>query len=192
MTRQPYLQSSLFAFSGTAGMTWGTSLLAQAQSAPTASPLVSVNSVGMKFVRIPAGEFMMCNNETVASLQADFLQLEVKRLDELSDEMPLHRVKISRAFDLGQTEVTRAQFEQFLNLSGYVPESVRDKTGGYGYSVQHDRNRPEKADAFAGRDPAYSSKRWVLAHMAHLCALQLSQHQCARQPLHLAGHAPLA
>ena len=158
MTRQPYLQSSLFAFSVTLGMTWSTSLLAQAQSTPTASPLVSVNSVGMKFVRIPAGEFMMGSNETVASLQADFPQLEVKRLDELSDEMPLHRVKISRAFDLGQTEVTRAQFEQFLNLSGYVPESVRDKTGGYGYSVQHDRNRPEKADAFAGRDPAYSWK----------------------------------
>jgi sulfatase modifying factor 1 len=79
-------------------------------------------------------------------------------LDELSDEMPLHRVKISRAFDLGKTEVTRAQFEKFLSLSGYIPESIRDKTGGYGYSVSHDRHRPEKADAFAGRDPAYSWK----------------------------------
>jgi len=121
-------------------------------------PLVSENSLGMKFVRVPAGEFLMGSNETVGSMQTSFPQFELKRLDELSDEMPLHRVKISRAFDLGQTEITRAQFEQFLNLSGYVPESIQDQTGGYGYSPEHDRDRPEKADAFAGRDPVYSWK----------------------------------
>jgi len=122
------------------------------------APWVAENSLGMKFVRIPAGEFFMGSDETVASLQASFPQLELKRLDELSDEMPLHRVKISRAFDLGQTEVTKAQFEKFLNLSGYIPESIKDQTGGYGYSIEHDRTRVEKADAFAGRDPIYSWK----------------------------------
>ncbi len=136
----------------------GIASIAFAQQSATPLPAVSVNSLGMKFVRIPAGEFMMGSNETIAALQKDFPQLELKRLDELSDEMPLHRVKISRAFDLGQTEVTRAQFEIFLQLSGYVPESIRDKTGAYGYSISHDRNRPEKADAFAGRDPVYSWK----------------------------------
>ena len=122
------------------------------------APMVSENSLGIKFVRIPAGEFFMGSDETGASLQASFPQLELKRLDELSDEMPLHRVMISRAFDLGQTEVTKAQFEKFLNLSGYIPESIKDQTGGYGYSIEHDRTRPEKADAFAGRDPIYSWK----------------------------------
>ena len=140
------------------GLAGGVPLRVFAQATQSPVRLVSVNSLGMEFVRVPAGEFMMGSDETVASLQRDFPQLEVKRLDELSDEMPLHRVKISRAFDLGKTEVTRAQFEKFLSLSGYIPESIRDKTGGYGYSVSHDRHRPEKADAFAGRDPAYSWK----------------------------------
>ncbi len=129
---------------------------AWAQTRPQAVQVSAANSLGMKFVRIPAGEFFMGSDESVASLQKDFPQLEIKRLDELSDEMPLHRVQISRPFELGQTEVTRAQFEQFLKLSGYVPESIRDKTGGYGYSTQHDLTRPEKSDAFAGRDLAYS------------------------------------
>jgi sulfatase modifying factor 1 len=127
-----------------------------AQPSTQVTVAVSTNSLGMKFVRIPSGEFMMGSQESVASLQKDFPHLALKRLDELSDEMPMHRVKITRAFDLGQTEVTRAQFEAFLKLSAYVPESIRDQTGGYGYSVQHDRTRPEKADAFAGRDPVYS------------------------------------
>ena len=129
---------------------------AWAQTRTQAVQVSAANSLGMKFVKIPAGEFFMGSDESVASLQKDFPQLEIKRLDELSDEMPLHRVQISRPFELGQTEVTRAQFEQFLTLSGYVPESIRDKTGGYGYSPHHDRTRPEKSDAFAGRDPAYS------------------------------------
>ncbi len=93
----------------------GIASIAFAQQSATPLPAVSVNSLGMKFVRIPAGEFMMGSDETIAALQKDFPQLELKRLDELSDEMPLHRVKISRAFDLGQTEVTRAQFEIFCN-----------------------------------------------------------------------------
>lgn len=131
---------------------------AHATNSTNSTHNVSTNSLGMKFVRIPSGEFMMGSQESVASLQKDFPHLALKRLDELSDEMPLHRVKITRAFDLGQTEVTRAQFEAFLKLSAYVPESIRDQTGGYGYSTHHDRNRPERADAFAGRDPAYSWK----------------------------------
>lgn len=119
-------------------------------------PLVSTNSLGMNFVRIPAGEFMMGSGESPSELKRDFPQIEIKRLEELQDEQPLHRVKISKSFDLGQTEVTRKQFAAFLSLSGYVPESIKDRTGGYGYSAPHDRNRADKDDAFLGRDPAYS------------------------------------
>ena len=99
MTCKQNLQPSRIALQVVLGMTCGMSMLAQGQSLSAVPPVVSVNSLGMKFVRIPAGEFMMGSHETVASLQADFPQLELKRLDELSDEMPLHRVTISRAFD---------------------------------------------------------------------------------------------
>ncbi len=54
------------------------------------------NSLGMKFVRIEPGSFMMGSPEG-----GDF------------DERPVHRVAISRPFYLGACEVTNAQYERF-------------------------------------------------------------------------------
>ena len=54
------------------------------------------NSVGMTFVRIPAGSFMM------GSDNGD------------SDEKPVHRVKISRSFYIQTTEVTQAQWKAVM------------------------------------------------------------------------------
>ena len=66
-----------------AGTTW-------AKAAP------AVNSVGMKLVRIEPGSFTMGSGAG-----GDF------------DERPAHKVTISRAFLMGATEVTNAQYEQF-------------------------------------------------------------------------------
>ena len=129
--------------------------LATTAFAQPVAPLIE-NSLGMKLVLIPAGEFMMGNHETAQAMQKSYPQLDSKRLEELQDEKPLHKVRISRAFYMGQTEVTVGQFARFVEQSGYVPESVADGTGGYGYSAAYDRTRPEKADAFEGRDPRYS------------------------------------
>jgi formylglycine-generating enzyme required for sulfatase activity len=68
----------------------------------------------------------------------------------------VHQVQISRAFYLGKHEVTVGQFRQFLQLSGYQPESVADGTGGYGYNAQYDPATTARGDAFEGRDPRYS------------------------------------
>lgn len=138
---------------------FGCVMAVQAQpSAPSASGATpaSRNSLGMEFVRIPAGEFEMGNHESSADMLSDFAAMGAARVDDLGDEKPLHRVRITRAFELGKTEVTRAQFAAFVAASGYVPESIADGTGGYGYNAAYDRTRPEKADAFAGRDPQYS------------------------------------
>jgi formylglycine-generating enzyme required for sulfatase activity len=54
------------------------------------------NSIGMKFVRIEAGSFMMGNPEG-----GDF------------DERPVHRVNITKALYVAAAEVTNAQYEQF-------------------------------------------------------------------------------
>jgi len=53
------------------------------------------NSIGMKFVRIEPGAFLMGSDE------GDF------------DERPVHEVTISRPFYIGRTEVTVEQFQQF-------------------------------------------------------------------------------
>ncbi|NQT17360.1 MAG: formylglycine-generating enzyme family protein, partial [Planctomycetes bacterium] len=55
----------------------------------------TTNSVGMKLVLIPAGEFMM-------------------RSPAKSNEGPQHRVEITKPFYLGVTEVTQEQYEQVM------------------------------------------------------------------------------
>jgi formylglycine-generating enzyme required for sulfatase activity len=56
----------------------------------TASAVSTVsNSLGMSLVRIPAGEFMMGSDESIASLEKDFPLMERQRLEELFDEAPV-------------------------------------------------------------------------------------------------------
>ena len=132
-------------------------LLAACASWPAPpAPEVLENSLGMKFVRVPAGEFLMGSDETPQALARDYPQYELPRFIELADEAPVHRVRISRPFFLGQHEVTVGQFRQFLKASGHVPESVADGTGGYGYNPAYDPAASQRGDLFEGRDPKYS------------------------------------
>ena len=114
------------------------------------------NSLGMPLVHIPAGEFMMGSDEPVERMQQDYPELETRRFTDLTDEAPVHKVQISRGFFMGQHEVTVGEFARFVQASGYVPESIADGTGGYGFDESYDHSRAERADAFKGRDPAYS------------------------------------
>ena len=122
------------------------------------------DGLGVDFVRIPAGEFRMGSNESVAALALAFPNLpaekQAERLAELIDEAPVHRVRITRPFWLGRTEVTVGQFRRFLLASGHLPESVADGTGGYGFDARRagaPAGAPEaRGDAFAGRDPRWS------------------------------------
>jgi sulfatase modifying factor 1 len=120
------------------------------------APVAQRNSLGMSFVRIPAGSFAMGANETVESFARDFPGYEAGRLAGLADEGPVHTVLISRAFDLGQHEVTVGQFRAFLKASGHVPGSIADGTGGYGFNAAYDPATTVRRDAFQGRDPRYS------------------------------------
>lgn len=114
------------------------------------------NSLGMQFVLIPSGEFMMGSNEPVEVLARDFALLEQKRFEELVDEAPVHKVRIGKPFYLGQHEVTVAQFRRFIEASGYRPEAEADGTGGYGYNRDYDPEKSQHGDAFEGRNPVYS------------------------------------
>jgi len=73
------------------------------------------NSIGMKFVRIEPGSFMMGSAEG-----GDF------------DERPVHKVNITKPFFMAVTEVTNAQYEQF-DLSH---KSMRGK-----YNLSKDSNQ---------------------------------------------------
>jgi formylglycine-generating enzyme required for sulfatase activity len=76
---------------------------------PPPQPLFNTTSIGMKFVLIPSGEFHMGSTDG----------------DE--DERPVHRVRISQAFYLGQTPVTQAQWVAVMgtNPSRFTGDSQR-------------------------------------------------------------------
>jgi len=73
-------------------------------------PVETANSAGMKFVLIPAGEFLMGSS------------------DGDSNERPPHKVRITKPFYLGQYEVTVGQFRQFVSESGYADWNDRWET----------------------------------------------------------------
>lgn len=121
-----------------------------------APPAQVRNTLGMPFVLVPAGEFLMGSDESPEALAAAYPQYERRRFVELSDEAPVHKVRITRPFYLGQHEVTVGQFRRFLEESGYVPESEADGTGGYGYNPAYDPKTTKRGDTFEGRNRRYS------------------------------------
>jgi formylglycine-generating enzyme required for sulfatase activity len=67
------------------------------------------NSIGMEFVKIPAGEFLM------GCLPTD--------LDCIEDEVPRHKVRLTKAFELGKYEVTQAQWEAVMGKAANQSEN---------------------------------------------------------------------
>ncbi|MGJ7520273.1 formylglycine-generating enzyme family protein [Variovorax sp. LT1P1] len=126
-------------------------------SACTATPVAEHRGdvLGIEFVRIPAGEFLMGSDEDPGALAQAFPAYDPARFAQLGDEGPVHRVRITRAFWLGRHEVTVAQFRRFVEASGHVPESVADGTGGYGFNPAYDPATSARGDAFEGRNPTY-------------------------------------
>ncbi len=133
-----------------------TPLAGIALLAGCAAPPAAIDSLGISFVRVPMGEFLMGSDESVEALAAAYPGLERSRFEGLSDEAPVHRVRITRPFEMSQHEITVGQFRAFLQRSGHVPESIADGTGGYGYNPAYDPATSSRGDAFEGRLPRYS------------------------------------
>jgi formylglycine-generating enzyme required for sulfatase activity len=84
----------------------------------------------MKLVQIPAGEFVMGSPP----------QERGRRPDE-----PQRRVRLSHDFYIGQYEVTRGQFRQFVTATNYKTDAERGIRGGYGFDPQTKRlSGPDK------------------------------------------------
>ena len=69
------------------------------------------------------------------------------------DQYPQHRVRISRAFRLGACEVTRGQFAEFVQATGYKTEGERDGQGGYGLDEKTGKVKRDKT--FTWRNPGF-------------------------------------
>jgi formylglycine-generating enzyme len=96
------------------------------------------NSIGMRFVPVPAGEFMMGSTESMDDMLKAFPAYKVQSKTDFlfQDEHPRHRVRITRPFYLGQYAVTVGQFKRFARDAGYKTEAERNGEGGWGYNPE--------------------------------------------------------
>lgn len=77
----------------------------------------SKNTIEIDLVLIPPGEFMMGSpGEEIGRSPAE----------------TLHRVRLTRPYFLGATEVTNSQFDEFVRATKYKTEAELDKRGGHG------------------------------------------------------------
>lgn len=75
------------------------------------------NSIGMEFVYVPAGSFMMGSTAR---------EIDIELIDE--DEGPQHRVTIREGFYMGQYEVSIAEWSAVM---GDIPEGMKDLDGKF-------------------------------------------------------------
>jgi formylglycine-generating enzyme required for sulfatase activity len=80
-----------------------TSLSEESATQDTALEPSFTNSIGMEFVLIPAGTFMMGSPESDTEAR--------------NDEKPAHRITISQPFSLGKYPVTQAQWEAVMGTN---------------------------------------------------------------------------
>ncbi len=91
-------------------------------------PVKVTNSIGMKLVLIPAGEFMMGSpREEIDGLIREFSFLK----DILEAEQPQHRVRITKPYYLGMYEVTQAEYERVMGTN----PSAFSRSGSSGAKV---------------------------------------------------------
>lgn len=104
----------------------------------------TTNSLGMKLVLIPAGEFQMGAEEDRSETLKAFPYCDPAWLD---GEAPRHEVRITKPFYMGQHEVTLGQFLKFCESAKYLAEIERDGQPSYGLSkegqlVESHQHRP--------------------------------------------------
>src|ERR1700680_1911778 len=73
------------------------------------------NSIKMKLVLVPAGEFKMGTSEPDDDLNKAFPDATKEDKEKFDDERPRHKVRITKDFYLGISNVTLAQFREFVN-----------------------------------------------------------------------------
>ncbi len=103
---------------------------APANASPRGGPEYITTVAGrIKLKLIPAGEFFMGSDQSDPEAEDDESVVTEGKKQK-------HRVRITRPFFLGATEVTRGQFRTFVDDAGYKTEAEKDGKGGYGWDEE--------------------------------------------------------
>jgi formylglycine-generating enzyme required for sulfatase activity len=99
--------------------------------------VVATNSIGMKMVLLPPGKFTMGRTEEQLEALLTIIKSDPKLKRNYGGNvvwsmlmMPAHRVRLTKPFFMGATEVTVGQFRQFVETTGYQTEAERGLDGG--------------------------------------------------------------
>jgi formylglycine-generating enzyme len=117
--------------------------------ASAAPPEIISNSLGMKLVLIPAGEFQMGAEEEPSETRKSFPYCEPKWLD---GELPRHKVRITKPFYMGQYEVTLGEFQKFYQEAKYKLDIERDGKPGAKYETS---GKPTESSDFRPWAPGW-------------------------------------
>ena len=129
-------------------------------------PVEITNSIGMRLVLIPPGEFDMGSTaeEVEQSLgearRGGYPQWYV---DLVPGEAPRHRVEISRPLYFGKHEVTVGQFRKFVEATGHTTDDAWNNPG----FVQTD----EHPVVLVRWDDAVAFCEWLSRHTGRTCRL---------------------
>lgn len=105
------LAASAFSRAGAQTPQWAKVSPAQAEAAQKLGvPVAFENSLGMRFVLIPAGKFMMGSRETAAEVAASCAMTNAQA-GWFVDEHPRHEVTLSSAFYMSIHEVTQGSYD---------------------------------------------------------------------------------
>lgn len=117
----------------------------------------STNSLQIKFVVIPPGDFLMGSTDAqiAQALQwSDPLRMNENTRNRIRDtERPQHRVTIDRPFLLATTEVTIGQFRQFVTETKYVTEA---EVFGNANAAGPSPSAVAEKNGFDWRNPGYA------------------------------------
>jgi formylglycine-generating enzyme required for sulfatase activity/cytoskeletal protein RodZ len=94
------------------------------------TPMVLTNSIGMKLILIPPGEYDMGTSDAEAArlvVEGRRAGMDEYALDYVAFEAPQHHVKVPKAFYLGVYLVTQADYEAVMgkNPSAYTGDASR-------------------------------------------------------------------
>jgi formylglycine-generating enzyme required for sulfatase activity len=93
----------------------------------------------MDFALLPAGEFLMGAPDTDPHAQ--------------DNEKPQHRVRITRPFYLGTTEVARGQFRRFVDAAVYQTSAEKDGQGAWGWNGE--KKTWEQGPKYTWQNPGF-------------------------------------
>jgi len=130
---------------GKTGATQESAVGSQTQAVPREIAVDLGHGVKLELVLISAGSFMMGSDESAEELVQFFntnygADLKAERY---KPEHPCHRVKITRPFYLGRYHVTRGQFRQFVEATGYQTDAEKDGTGAMEFNGETFEQKPE-------------------------------------------------